>query len=69
MIDSFRNEKPIYIEVRCRTRLSTVLTELARGNYNSSKQKYVSLRAMYDDLKEMCNRESEMIQLFISVPH
>ena len=63
MIYSPGNERPICIEVKCRTCLSTVFTELARRNYNSSKQKYVSLCAMDDDLKEICNRESEMIQL------
>ena len=63
VLDGEGNEKPICIEVKCRTRLSTAFEEVARSDYNLLQNKYVSVTAMSDEMKTICTRDSEMVQL------
>ena len=62
-VDTDGVERPICIEVKCRTRLSTSFQELASLPYHSLNEKYISVAAPSNELKVLCSRDSELIQL------
>ena len=62
-VDTDGVENPICIEVKCRTRLSTSFQELANSSYHSLSKNYISVEAPSNELKVLCSRDSELIQM------